>query len=74
MNKKSCEGCYFYGDCSGRKICGGYTPLTEEGEDFEVRLVIRKGRNEFRRDWDEYITYIREPHKFENTDTKNILD
>lgn len=67
MSKKSCTGCYFYGNCSGRKICGGYTPLTDEGEEFEVNLAIRKGRNEFRKEWNEYIDYIREPHIYEST-------
>lgn len=74
MSKKSCKGCYFYGDCVGRKICGGYTPLSEDGEDFETRLTIRKGREEFRAEWNEYITYINDPGTYETPYEKIKID
>lgn len=58
MNRrKSCKGCYFYGDCPGRKICEYFTPASKKAEESELSRIQRRNRDEFMREWNSYVSY-----------------
>lgn len=63
--KRSCEGCYWFGNCSGRELCGMYDPVDD------TEHVVRKeqimDKQDFTSDWllylnrDDDVDYCEEP-------------
>lgn len=50
-----CERCLFYGKCFTNKKCEYYTPLDEYSDDEYIDNAIENGRDEYRREWFQYI-------------------
>ena len=56
LDKKRCKDCYFYEQCHQSEACEDFTPMTDEASDEAVYELIENGREEFRSEWNQYIT------------------
>lgn len=54
MNKKSCQNCLFADQCPSGHPCRHYSPIDGDSEEAADDL-IRRGYEQFRREWDAYI-------------------
>ena len=56
MSNKRCEDCYYGHICPETDECEDFLPITEESEDAFFNEVIERGREDFRADWNTYIS------------------
>ena len=56
LNNKRCQNCYYCDVCPKDEACEDFAPITDEGEDAVIEEIIEKGRDEYRADWNEYIS------------------
>lgn len=56
LNCKKCKDCYYGSICPSAEACEDFTPITEEAEDEAIEEIIERGREEFRTDWNTYIS------------------
>ncbi len=53
---KQCSNCYYYDVCNSSDLCDDYAPLGDAAEDYAIEELIEKGRQEFRAEWEQYIS------------------
>lgn len=52
--KRCCENCLFADVCVDEGVCDNYSPI--EYSDVDIERDIEEGRNDFRREFFEYIS------------------
>lgn len=55
MANKECKYCYYSDFCSNDEICDNYAPIGDAAEIIAIDELIEERRQEFRRDYFEYI-------------------
>lgn len=53
---KQCSNCYYYDVCNNSDLCDDYAPLADAAEDYAIEELIKKDRQEFRAEWEQYIS------------------
>lgn len=53
---KHCSNCYYYDVCNSSDLCDDYAPLGDAAEDYAIEELIEKCRQEFRTEWEQYIS------------------
>lgn len=56
MSNKRCKDCYYGDVCPSAEVCEDFAPITEEAEGAVIDEIIERGREEFRADWNTYIS------------------
>lgn len=56
LDNKRCKDCYFYEQCHQQEACEDFIPMTDEAEDEAVDELIEQGREDYRSEWNQYIT------------------
>lgn len=55
MYNKCCN-CYYHNACCETQICDNYIPLDDSSEDIATDRLIEQGRQEFYKEWIEYLS------------------
>ena len=55
LSNKSCKYCYYNDFCQEDEICENYAPIGDDAEDETIDELIERRREEFRKDYFEYI-------------------
>ena len=55
LSDKSCKYCYYNDFCSEDEVCDNYAPIGDDAENASIDELIEQRREEFRRDFFEYI-------------------
>ena len=55
MKCQNCENCYYGDVCPNERVCEGFDPITEEGEDELISELIERERKEYHEAWNTYI-------------------
>jgi hypothetical protein len=58
LSNKRCKDCYYGDVCPHAVVCEDFTPITAEAEEAVVGEIIENGREEFRSEWNTYISEI----------------
>lgn len=53
--EKSCNTCFYYDKCRSKRVCNDYIPLCDELDAMDIDSYIETGRQNFYKEWAEYI-------------------